>query len=61
MKLIFFKPQSSVLLCFLNEPGVKINIQDSQGRTPLHYAIMYGCVANAQHLISKNAKLDVST
>ncbi|CAF1020079.1 unnamed protein product [Adineta ricciae] len=53
--------QSSILLYLLNSTKVKINIdiQDSQGRTPLHFAVMYNCFESAKCLMKYGAKLDV--
>jgi ankyrin repeat protein len=61
VELFFFQTHSSILLYLLSQPRVKINIQDSQKRTPLHHAIMYDRVENAKYLIEHKAKLDVSS
>ncbi|CAF0755698.1 unnamed protein product [Adineta steineri] len=50
---------SSILLYLLSQKKVNINIQDSEGRTPLHLAIMYNCYHNTQYLISAGVKRDV--
>ncbi len=43
----------------LEKTKVKIDIQDSEKRTPLHLAIMYNCYHNAKYLIEHGAKLNV--
>ncbi|CAF0779675.1 unnamed protein product [Adineta steineri] len=50
---------SSILLYLLSQKKININIQDSEGRTPLHLAIMYNCYHNTQYLISAGVKRDV--
>jgi ankyrin repeat protein len=40
--------------------GINLNIQDNENRTPLHHAIMRGCIENARALISNGAILTVS-
>ena len=58
---ISFLIKSSILEYLLNHPKVKINVQDSQGRTPLHFAVIYNCTGNAKYLIDYGANLDVSS
>ncbi|CAF1436980.1 unnamed protein product [Adineta ricciae] len=50
---------SSILLYLLNQSKVNKDIRDSEGRTPLHLAIMYNCYENAKYLISSGVKCDI--
>jgi ankyrin repeat protein len=50
---------SSILLYLLSQPKVNKDIRDTEGRTPLHLAVMYNCYENAQYLISSGVKRDV--
>jgi len=47
----------SILYYLLQRKGIKPDVQDDQKRTPLHHAIMRGCVNNAQQLLETKAKL----
>ncbi|CAF4053164.1 unnamed protein product, partial [Adineta steineri] len=50
---------SSIMEYLLNHPKIMINIQDSHGRTPLHFAVIYNCIGNAKYLIEYGANLDI--
>ncbi len=51
---------TSILCYLLKCQGIEIDLQDNQKRTPLHHAIMRGCIKNAEALMNKNANLNVS-
>ncbi|UJR19480.1 hypothetical protein I4U23_022610 [Adineta vaga] len=51
---------SSILEYLLNHPQIQINIQDNQGRTPLHFAVIYNCPGNVKYLIEHGANLSIS-
>lgn len=55
-----FFDKSSILEYLINQSKINLNIQDNQGRTPLHFAIIYRCKGNAKCLIEYGADPDVS-
>ncbi|CAF0938935.1 unnamed protein product [Adineta steineri] len=48
------QPTGSILCYMLNSSDINIYVQDNQRRTPLHHAIMRGCIKNAKKLIEKD-------
>ncbi|CAD8061045.1 unnamed protein product [Paramecium primaurelia] len=53
-------PSLEILQYFV-EKSQNLEITDSIGRTPLHYAITYGQFGNVQLLINKGAKIEAQT
>ncbi|CAD8161954.1 unnamed protein product [Paramecium pentaurelia] len=63
MKLIHLaasNPSIEILEYFV-EKSQNLEITDSIGRTPLHYAVNYGLLKNVQLLIKKGAKIEAQT
>ncbi|CAF1438206.1 unnamed protein product [Adineta ricciae] len=50
---------SSILEYLVTHSKIKMNVQDNNGRTPLHFAVMYNCVGNAKCLIGYGADVDI--
>ena len=51
-----FQGGDSVLKYLLNRKGIDMRIQDNEGRTALHHAILQGCIKNADALMKKGNK-----
>ncbi|CAD8081127.1 unnamed protein product [Paramecium sonneborni] len=63
MKLIHLAASQSKVesLQYFVENFQNLEITDSIGRTPLHYAINYGLIDNAKLLIQKGANIEAQT